>query len=285
MRPVLLIFLLAFLLIAKMATAELQTFRGCQFVAAPWADGDSFLVRFPDGTERTVRIYGADCLEDKVNNPTDARRLRAQRRYFGISNYGDSPRDSIELALELGAKATTEVQRLLAEPFTVHTAFADGGGSSRYQRIYAFVETAEGDDLATLLVRRGLARAHGLYRSTPDGSHRDEYRQSLHDAELVAARQGLGAWAYTDWDELPKERQAERREEEEEAIAMGRAMPTEPLSINSATAEDLTRVPGIGDVLAQRIIAARPFEDVDDLKRVRGIGPATLEAIREFLVP
>jgi len=115
--------------------------------------------------------------------------------------------------------------------------------------------------------------------------HRDEYRERLKDAELVAARKGLGAWAHTDWEELQEERQAERREEAEDAIAMGRAPPSEPLSINQALAEDLARIPGIGNVLAQRIIEARPFKTVDELKRVSGIGPATLEEIREFVIP
>lgn len=42
----------------------------------------------------------------------------------------------------------------------------------------------------------------------------------------------------------------------------------------------LETLPGIGPALAARIVAARPFHDVDDLLRVRGIGPATLERLR-----
>lgn len=285
MRAVIIALFFASLLSTRLNAAELQTFRDCQLVEAPWADGDSFPVRFADGAVHTVRLYGADCLEAHINDSTDARRLRAQRRYFGISDYGASPRASIELAKSLGAAATTEVQHLLEKPFTVHTAFADGRGSAQYQRVYAFVETADGTDLATLLVRRGLARAFGLYRSTPDGLHRKEYEERLKDAELVAARGGLGAWAHTNWEELPDERQAERREEAEDAIAMGRTLPTEPLSINRASAEELARIPGIGDVLAQRIIAARPFETTEELKRVAGIGPTTLREILEFVIP
>jgi len=280
-----LVFLSISLLASALNATTLQSFKGCLLVDAAWADGDSFPVRFPDGSEHTVRLYGADCLEANINDSTDARRLRAQRRYFGISDYGDSPRASIELAKSLGGEAKTKVRRLLEKPFTVHTTFADGGGSDHYKRVYAFVETAEGEDLATLVVQRGLARAFGLYRSTPQNLHRDEYRERLKDAELVAARKGLGAWAHTDWEELQEERQAERREEAEDAIAMGRAPPSEPLSINQALAEDLARIPGIGNVLAQRIIEARPFKTVDELKRVSGIGPATLEEIREFVIP
>jgi endonuclease YncB( thermonuclease family) len=152
-----LIFVSMSLLTGALNATELQSFKGCKLVDAAWADGDSFPVRFPDGSEHTIRLYGADCLEANVNDTTDARRLRAQRRYFGISDYGDSPRSSIELAKSVGVEAKTQVRQILEQPFTVHTAFADGGGSGHYKRFYAFVATATGEDLATLLVERGLA--------------------------------------------------------------------------------------------------------------------------------
>ncbi len=51
------------------------------------------------------------------------------------------------------------------------------------------------------------------------------------------------------------------------------------LNLNTASKEDLTSLPDIGPATAKRIIAARPFESVDALQRVNGIGPATLERI------
>lgn len=59
-----------------------------------------------------------------------------------------------------------------------------------------------------------------------------------------------------------------------------------PLDPNSATLAQLDTLPGIGPVLAQRIVDARvlrPFEKPDDLRRVKGIGPKTLEKIRPYL--
>ena len=58
-----------------------------------------------------------------------------------------------------------------------------------------------------------------------------------------------------------------------------------PLNINSATAEELEELNGIGPVLAQRIIDYReehgPFADVEGLLEVKGIGESTLEQFRD----
>ena len=55
-------------------------------------------------------------------------------------------------------------------------------------------------------------------------------------------------------------------------------MPLGKIDINTATEKELTTVPGIGHVMAARIIAARPFRSADDLKRVSGIGDKEIRA-------
>ncbi len=61
------------------------------------------------------------------------------------------------------------------------------------------------------------------------------------------------------------------------------------VDVNKADWPELAQLPGVGEKLAQRIIAARdergPFLDHADLRRVRGIGPKTLEKIRPYLRP
>jgi len=52
---------------------------------------------------------------------------------------------------------------------------------------------------------------------------------------------------------------------------------SELININSATAEELTALPGVGPAMADRIVAARPFEMIDDLRLISGVGPALLE--------
>lgn len=276
--PRYLIILVLCLSIAPPCSAtDLQSMEGVRLIPTDWADGDSFRVELPDGEQLTLRLYGADCIECHVTDETDARRLRAQRRYFGVSGYGGSPQTSIDLAKEHGVLAGNALAQLLEEPFVVHTAFADGRGDARYQRVYAFVELTDGKDLATELVRKGLARAYGVYRATPDGKSRDEYYAQLKDAELVSAQRGAGIWQYTDWDALPQERQTQRREEAEDDIATGKASPTQAINVNAATRGELMSIPGVGEVTANRIIESRPYAAIDDLLKVNGIGPATLE--------
>lgn len=60
-----------------------------------------------------------------------------------------------------------------------------------------------------------------------------------------------------------------------------------PLPLNRAGPGDLRAISGIGPVRAAAIVRHRaehgPFARVDDLGRVRGIGPATLERLRSWL--
>lgn len=55
----------------------------------------------------------------------------------------------------------------------------------------------------------------------------------------------------------------------------------EQIDINSASLKDLDKLVGIGEVKAQAIIDARPFDSLDDLIKVYGIGEITLEKIKE----
>jgi competence protein ComEA len=59
--------------------------------------------------------------------------------------------------------------------------------------------------------------------------------------------------------------------------------PGPALDINRASEDELRALPGIGSVLASRIVETRdregPFASVDDLRRVRGLGRAKLEKL------
>lgn len=70
-----------------------------------------------------------------------------------------------------------------------------------------------------------------------------------------------------------------------QATASGAAGGGAPVNLNSATAADLDGLPGIGPVLAQRIVDYRkqqgPFTAVDQLDDVPGIGPALFAQLRK----
>lgn len=236
----------------------------------------------------TVRLYAADCLETGEMDDTDSRRLRAQRRYFGITEAAPSSAASIALAKDFGDKATEFTIRQLQLPFTVHTRMQKALGDGKHERFYGFVETAGKKDLATELVRAGLARAYGVSADGPNERSRERYKEILADIELQAAKRGKGIWSATDWDKLPVERDIQRLEDQEDQIAQGKnTLPDDfRLNPNTASRDDLDRLPKIGESLADRIIEARddaPFKKADDLMRVPGIKQKILDGIRQYL--
>ena len=59
------------------------------------------------------------------------------------------------------------------------------------------------------------------------------------------------------------------------------------LEINRATWVEWMQLEGVGDTLARRIVEDRetngPFSSIDDVERVKGIGPKTIEKLRPWL--
>ncbi len=194
---------------------------------------------------------------------------------------------------------------------------SDAMGKSRLERFYAFVETKEGD-LGEQLVRNGLARSYG-FKAAPPGlaSSRIEI-EKLQQFEDVAKRDKIGAWganagrtnAHAQTSSVFSSFVADGKSRSRAAppdspavfspvakpvvsITSGSPVETKKshtkeksqlgkIDINTATEKELTTVPGIGHVMAARIIAARPFRSADDLKRVSGIGDKKYGQIRPY---
>jgi competence protein ComEA len=72
-----------------------------------------------------------------------------------------------------------------------------------------------------------------------------------------------------------------------DAGSVSSGAPPGPIDLNSATAEQLDTLPGVGPSTAAAIVAHReqngPFATVDDLDSVTGIGPTKLEALRPLV--
>jgi competence protein ComEA len=71
--------------------------------------------------------------------------------------------------------------------------------------------------------------------------------------------------------------------------AVAGAAPPTPVSLNTATADQLDTLPGVGPVLAQHIIDYRTqhggFRSVDELREVNGIGDRRFADLRNLVRP
>ena len=259
--------------------SELEKFTNVRLVENPSNDGDSFVVQAGE-RQLHLRLYFADCPESVATTDADAKRVREQARYYGITD--------AKKIFEFGHAATLFTTKLLARPFTIYTAFASALGRSPGGRVYAFVVAADGRDLAHVLVEAGLARAYGTKRVGPDGKRAEELQKDLQAIEVAAMLEHRGCWAATDAKEIARlraEQQAEDREDKELLkFSAGKHAAPGSVDLNTATARELQSVSGIGPVLATEIIAGRPYKKVDDLLRISGVGSKLLEKIRPALV-
>jgi competence ComEA-like helix-hairpin-helix protein len=259
--------------------ADLQMFSNAILINDPANDGDSFLVE-ANGKSFHVRLYFVDCPETLFASKSDAQRVREQTRYFGLS---DAAR-----TIHFGNEAKTFVDHVLVKPFTVHTAFASALGRSSKGRVYGFITTADGNDLASLLIKNGFARTHGIGRETPDGVSHAEMIERLRDFEISAMLKRVGIWSESDPDRIAELRAKQRSEDQElkelQSQVKKAPSPQSLLDLNTASKKELQSIKGIGPVLAERIIAGRPYRTVDDLLKVKGIGPKKLENIRPYFV-
>ena len=79
-----------------------------------------------------------------------------------------------------------------------------------------------------------------------------------------------GGAAYLGWQQFGKLKSRE-------AIA---AESTQVINVNTASVHELMLLPRVNEGMAQRIVAGRPYARTEDLLKVSGIGPKTLDGLR-----
>jgi len=92
--------------------------------------------------------------------------------------------------------------------------------------------------------------------------------------------------AKTDMYPLPGEGGFAESEGSEDSSESDSEQLTGSLNLNDATLEKLQLLPGVGPALAERIDSYRSkrrFEEVDDVKRIKGIGDATFADLEPYL--
>jgi len=230
----------------------------CRLITNAIVDGDSFQVSYK-GREYSFRLYFVDSPE---TDPRLKERVQDQAAYFGMVPE-DMPR-----AGELAARFTR--QKLTGRDFTVLTRWQNAMGRGKLARFYCEV-LVDGKHLRDELVANGLARVSGLKAIQPDGTPASTVINQLKNLELTAHKEKRGVWDESRFRRNPV---TIPRTNAPRAVTLAA-----PLDLNTATYEELQKLPDIGPRLAERIIAHRPYKKVSDLEKVPGIGKKTLDKL------
>lgn len=208
------------------AAKKWREYTDCHVIPNASNDGDSFHVKAGNIKSKTYlfRLYFVDTPESEKSLPE---RLQEQADYFGIAN----PMDVVKV----GKAAVQFTEKFLESGnFTVYSRLSDALGRSGMDRDYAMVMNAAGQDLATELVRNGLARVYGsgtdLSELEPYGKDENFWFRRLRQAELDAKKEKLGAWALASGPANPLEALYAPREVAEQDIVLTRPVYLYPLA-------------------------------------------------------
>ncbi len=265
------------------------TLENCTLISNRSNDGDSFHVRVKR-REYIFRLYFVDAPETDASVPA---RVEEQAKYFGITQ---------AQALQVGEAAKRFTNEKLAQPFTVQTRMEDALGRSSRPRFYALVQIGTAD-LGEQLVENGLARVHGTSAPRAAASGGSEEWNKLERLQAEAKRERIGGWGvsvnrttvrsekeggkpYDEFGAFFHKAQSLAPPEKSQSVSRERPAKGAPgpvkFDVNTASLQDLQTIPGLGPILTERIVAARPFPTADALRKVKGIGDATYGKIRPW---
>ena len=211
-----------------LAAKKWREYTDCRVIPNSSNDGDSFHVKAGNIKSKTYlfRLYFVDTPESEKSLPE---RLKEQADYFGIA-------DPMAI-VKVGKAAVAFTEKFLESgDFTVYSRLSDALGRSGMDRDYALVMSGD-KDLATELVRNGLARVYGsgtdLSELEPYGKTEDFWWRRLRQAELDAKKEKLGAWALASGPANPLDALFAPREVDEQDILLSRPIYLYPLDVRN----------------------------------------------------
>lgn len=169
-----------------------ETYRQCALVNERNNDGDSFLVKLPDGRESILRLYFVDSPESAFKSyrggDTNHARIADQAADLGgITS---------QQVVDIGKKAKHFTLGLLASaPFDIFTRWDSPFHDRRY---HAFIRVNYGGKsrwLHELLVEKGLVRIHTKGATLPDGTSYTKQKERLQSLERAAKKANAGVWS------------------------------------------------------------------------------------------
>lgn len=134
------------------------------------------------------------------------------------------------------------------------------------------LNTATAEEMTATLPGVGEATARKIINGRPYRSVDDLARAGVPAREINAIRRHVTVIPTPAAGTRPRTRPG---------TAAPALEPTARVNLNTASAQELQTLPGIGPAHARAIVAARPIRSLNDLERIKGLGGNRVEAIRD----
>ena len=170
-----------------------------------------------------------------------------------------------------------------AGPRPAHSRAPLGHGSAG-----ALSRAAHHDAGVLVVYVAGEVMHPGLYR-VPPGSRANDAVQKAGSFARAADRAAVNlAEVVQDGEEIRVPRTGESVPRARKTARKKNARVRMSVDVNAASAAELAQVPGLGETLAERIVAYRaengPFASLDELADVSGLTPRRIDALAQYLV-
>ncbi len=182
----------------------------------------------------------------------------------------------LALALAAGVFLTLDAAAQAQDPAPAKTKAAAQARSKDKEIKPLDLNTATPQEMAENLPGVGEATAAKIVAGRPYRSVDDLAKAGVSEREIERIRSLVTVVA-----------PAEARPKAASRPKMTSAEPTPAhpgeIDLNTANAAQLETLPGIGPAHAREIIAGRPYTSLDDLQRVKGLGKAKIDALRDHV--